>query len=287
VARKDEHRWSRRRALIDTLYAGSSAALGGLALPGRARSAPPSAPDEAYDDYGLDLFGPSAGPELEIDLPQLQYAGDWDPRPGAMRQLGQELRLRTRLAPRRDPSIVTLDAEELFHTPFLYIAGRGSLPDLAEGGEAESRLRRFVDLGGLIVFDDADGGADFGFRREVEALIARMLPGAELSRVPADHVLYRSFYLVDFPAGRTRAHDHVLGVQDEGRIEILVLPNDLGGALARGDDGLYRWPCSPGGNVQREWAIRFAVNILLYATCTDYKSDRAHVETLLRNRRWR
>jgi hypothetical protein len=25
----------------------------------------------------------------------------------------------------------------------------------------------------------------------------------------------------------------------------------------------------------------------LYATCTDYKADRAHVETLLRARRWR
>jgi hypothetical protein len=44
---------------------------------------------------------------------------------------------------------------------------------------------------------------------------------------------------------------------------------------------------TPGGSQQREWAIRFGVNLLLYATCTDYKADRAHVETLLRSRRWR
>ena len=34
-------------------------------------------------------------------------------------------------------------------------------------------------------------------------------------------------------------------------------------------------------------AVVLGVNILLYATCTDYKSDRAHVETLIESRRWR
>jgi hypothetical protein len=285
--------WPRRR-----LLRAASAGLGALALapvaavvPRRARAAPPEElpPElaEEFDRFGFDNFGPGSGPQLELDLPQLEYGGDWNPRPGAMRSLGQELRLRTRLAPVRDPSVVSLDPAELFLTPFLYVAGRGGLPGLRDNEDAERTLRRFVDLGGMIVFDDADGGADFGFERDVEGLVGRMLPGAKLTRVAADHVLYRSFYLIDFPSGRTRARDHVLGVQDEGRIKILYIPNDLGGALARGEDGYYRWSCSPGGSVQREWAIRLGVNVLLYATCTDYKSDRAHVETLMRSRRWR
>jgi hypothetical protein len=274
--------WPRRRFL------GAGVGVGALACATRLRAAPPADElDLAFDDVAYQLFGPKAGPELQIDLPQLQYGGDWNPRPGAMRELSLELRLRTRLAPRRDPSVVSLDPDELFQTPFLYVAGTGGLPGLLDDAQAQAHLRRFVDLGGMIVFDDADGGADLGFRRDVETLVGAMLPGAKLSRVAADHVLYRSFYIIDFPAGRTRAEDHTLGVQDEGRIKILVLPNDLGGALARGDDGLYRWRCTPGGNTQREWAIRMGVNILLYATCTDYKSDRAHVETLMRNRRWR
>src|SRR5690606_11038318 len=103
----------------------------------------------------------------------------------------------------------------------------------------------------------------------------------------SDHVLYRSFYLVDAPLGRTQTFDHLLGVQQEGRIKVLLMRNDLGGALAETDGGLAAYPCVPGGAEQREWAIRFAVNILLYATCTDYKAARAHVETLLRSRRWR
>lgn len=223
---------------------------------------------------------------LTVDLPQLQYPGKWNPRPGAMRELAIELRLRTRLEPVREPSVVTADpATRLFDTPFLYIAGEAGLPPL--GGPAETALGRFLDLGGMIVFDAADGGADLGFERDVAALLGRILPGAALTRVAADHVLYRSFYLVDAPLGRTATFDHVLGIHEEGRLKALLFRNDLGGALARGDGGLFTHPCVPGGAEQREWAFRFAVNILLYATCTDYKADRAHVETLLRNRRWR
>lgn len=222
---------------------------------------------------------------LTVDLPQLQYPGKWNPRPGAMRELAVELRLRTRLEPVREPSVVTAESRALFATPFLYIAGEGNLPPLA--AKAEAALGRFLDLGGMIVFDAADGGTDGGFERDVAALLARIIPGSPLTRVAADHVLYRAFYLVDVPLGRTSAHDHVLGIQEEGRLKALLVRNDLGGALARGQDGLFTHPCTPGGAEQREWAFRFAVNILLYATCTDYKADRAHVETLLRNRRWR
>ena len=57
--------------------------------------------------------------------------------------------------------------------------------------------------------------------------------------------------------------------------------------LARNASGDYVHPCDPGGERQRALAVQFAVNIVLYATCTDYKADPAHVETLLRSRRWR
>jgi len=263
------------------LLAGAAGLCAAAALPpARARAQP-------------GLFGPLGGDDefreptavLTVDLPQLQYAGKWNPRPGALRELAVELRLRTRLEPVREPSVVTAESPALFGTPFLYVAGEGHLPPL--GAKAEAALGRFLDLGGMIVFDAADGGADLGFERDVAALLTRILPGAALTRVAADHVLYRSFYLVETPFGRTNTHDHVLGIQEEGRLKVLLIRNDLGGALARDDGGLFTHPCTPGGATQREWAFRFAVNILLYATCTDYKADRAHVETLLRHRRWR
>ena len=202
-----------------------------------------------------------------------------------MRVLARELRLRTRLEPVSEPTTVAATERALFETPFLYVAGEGELPQLDD--EAEQNLRRFIDLGGLILFDAADGGADLAFTRSVRALLARIMPGSELAPVSGEHVVYRSFYLVDFPWGRTQVHDSLLAVQEEGRLKVMLTRNDLGGALAETDSGLAAYPCTPGGSDQREWAIRFGVNILLYATCTDYKADRAHVETLLRSRRWK
>ncbi len=247
---------------------------------GRAAGAQP--PEELAPELRsiLDSFEHAPLSVLHIDLPQLQYAGNWNPRPGAMRELATELRLRTRLEPLREPSVVSLDSPSLFQTPWLYIAGQGGFPPPGEAGEAQ--LRRFVDLGGMLVFDDADGGTDRGFERDVRALLGRILPGASVMPVSREHVLYRAFYLVGTPVGRTQIHSDILGVQEEGRLEVLLFRNDLGGALARGQDGRHLHPCVPGGALQREWAIRFATNILLYATCTDYKSDPAHVETLLR-----
>lgn len=268
--------FTRRRALL-----GGAAAALGLSPALAAARIPGLRPGRGGDD----IYDPDPDAVLEIDLPQLEYAGRWNPRPGAMRQLATELRLRTRLEPVREPTTVTPTSSKLFHTPFLYIAGEGGLGPL--GAAAEARLARFLDLGGMIVFDAADGGTDLGFEKDVSALLGRIAPGSPLAPVSGEHVLFRSFYLVDAPMGRTRARDQVLGIEDDGRLRALLITNDLGGALARGADGLPIYPCVPGGPEQREWAIRFAINILLYATCTDYKSDRAHVETLLYNRRWR
>lgn len=221
---------------------------------------------------------------LRIDLPQLRYPGHWQPYPAVMHSLGSVLRLRTRVNPMRNPSIVDLHKREnLFSSPFLYIAGKEALPALTSAQATD--LRRFVDFGGLLVFDDASAGTHHAFRDSVTQWTSILLPESKLEPLGPSHVLFRSFYLVKQPSGRRNVEKYCLAVQQEGRIKILFLPNDLGGALARNTQG-YTMPCSPGGDVQREWAHRFAVNLLLYATCTDYKSDPAHVQTLLRRRTW-
>lgn len=221
---------------------------------------------------------------LEIDLPQLRYEGEWQPHSQVLQSMASALRLRTRVNATRKPTVVNLkDRSRLFDTPFLYVAGKEALPGLSAPQAAD--LRRFVDFGGLLVFDDASAGTHNAFKDSVNRWVQTLLPGSELEPVGQEHVLFRSFYLVKQPAGRRSVANHCLAVQEEGRLKVLYLPNDLGGALARNAQG-HTLPCSPGGEVQREWAHRFAVNLLLYATCTDYKSDPAHVQTLLRRRRW-
>jgi hypothetical protein len=42
----------------------------------------------------------------------------------------------------------------------------------------------------------------------------------------------------------------------------------------------------PGGDRQREMALRMGINLVMYATCLDYKRDQVHVTEILRRRRW-
>jgi hypothetical protein len=43
----------------------------------------------------------------------------------------------------------------------------------------------------------------------------------------------------------------------------------------------------PGGEEQREQAFRFAVNVVMYALCLDYKTEQAHIDFIMRTRRAR
>ena len=42
----------------------------------------------------------------------------------------------------------------------------------------------------------------------------------------------------------------------------------------------------PGGDTQREEAFRLGVNLVMYALCLDYKTEQAHIDYILRTRRF-
>jgi hypothetical protein len=42
------------------------------------------------------------------------------------------------------------------------------------------------------------------------------------------------------------------------------------------------FPVSPGGEVQREYAYRAGVNMVMYALSGNYKADQVHVPTILK-----
>ncbi len=69
-----------------------------------------------------------------------------------------------------------------------------------------------------------------------------------------------------------------------GQAQVLFSEHDLGGALARGASGTWEQPVVPGGDMQREQAIRLAVNIAMYVLCSNYKDDQVHAPFLMRRR---
>ncbi len=227
------------------------------------------------------------GPGSRFRFGQLVLARDQPPRPAALRRLLWELDKRTSIEVDLESPLVTLDSPRLHETPVLYLAGdrEFALPSPAAVGA----LRRFLAFGGFLLVDSAEGSTDGAFDKSVRALVDVLYPrpAAGLELVPADHVVYKSFYLLDRPLGRLALSPVMEGVTRGGRLVIAYVQNDLGGAWVRDNLGNYELACLPGGERQRELAFRMGVNLAMYALCLDYKTDQVHVPFIMRRRRWR
>jgi hypothetical protein len=215
---------------------------------------------------------------LRLRLPNLP-----DPRPSALRRLAWDLERRTSLVTIPEPIELPIASPELFRYPLGLLSGdRGfALPPEVD----IVRLRRYLTFGGCLLIDSAEGHAGGAFDESVHRLLARVLPGDMPKPVPADHVLWKSFYILHDVPGRISVTPSLECIERDRRLAVLYTQNDLCGALAR--DGFGRWEHDvvPGGEEQRERAFRFAVNVVMYALCLDYKTEQAHIDFIMRTRR--
>ena len=104
-----------------------------------------------------------------------------------------------------------------------------------------------------------------------------------MAPLPGDHSLYRAFFLLDRPVGRVAISEVLEGVTLGPVTPIVYCPNDLSGALHRGEDGRDRFPVVPNGELQRKEAIKLGVNLVMYSLTSNYKHDQAHVLELMRD----
>jgi hypothetical protein len=212
----------------------------------------------------------------------VQHGGAWNPHPTAFRRLAWELTRRTSIEIANDAVPVRLDRPGVQRFPMLVLAGAGAMPPLSDGERAA--LRRHLQYGGFLLVDSADGSDGSGFDAAVRRELARVLPAAPLQPVARDHVLNKSFYLIDRQGGRVLVKPWVEAQTLDGRLAVVYSQNDLGGAWARSEYGDWEFPCTPGGEPQRETAIRIGVNLAMYALCTDYKDDAVHLPFIMRRR---
>lgn len=211
--------------------------------------------------------------------------------------LGQILRQRTTIET-GPPIGVDIEADELAFFPVLYwpVIVDQALPSV----DAIAKLRTYVQQGGMIVFDTRDGdiAGIVGNTPEAERLrvLAAPLGLPGLEPVPSDHVLTRSFYLLEEMPGRYRGDVWVEaspnlpradGVPfargNDGVTPVVISGNDWIGAWALDQAGNRLLPVGSGtsGERQREIAYRFGVNLMMYALTGNYKSDQVHVPALL------
>lgn len=228
------------------------------------------------------FLGGAAGAS-DLRVAQLQTKGAWNPRPDAVRRLLWEVTQRTSIEVELDVHAVQADARDLFRYPFIYWTGSGGFPPIEEAGVR--RLRRMLTYGGTLLIDSADADPGGAFDTAVRRDLARILPTASLVRMPNEHVIYKSFYLVNHQGGRTLRVPYLESIRLEKRDAVVYCQNDLGGAWARDAFGRWEFQVTPGGERQREMAFRLGINILMYALCLDYKEDLVHAPFILKRRR--
>ena len=215
----------------------------------------------------------------------LQVGGSSNPRPNALRRLLWEIEKRTSISVDLESPLVTPTSDTLHETPVLYLAGDREFPLPSKHGiEA---LRRFLTFGGFLIIDSAEGSTDGAFDQSVRQLVEAIFPPpGGLDVVAPDHVVYKSFYLLDRPLGRLAISPMMEAVVRDDRMVVAYVQNDLGGAWSRDNFGNYEFPCEPDGERQRELSFRMGVNLVMYALCLDYKTDQVHVPFIMRRRRW-
>ena len=157
--------------------------------------------------------------------------------------------------------------------------------------------------GGIVLFDTADEfqrvGADLdatttpaGDRASATSSAALDVP--PLEPVPADHVITKTYYLLDDLPGRytggtfwveattPASDDHRRPARpSDGVSPILITSNDMAGAWAIDDTGAFLFPMVTTDTRQREMAFRAGINIVMYALTGNYKTDQIHVPDLL------
>jgi len=212
-----------------------------------------------------------------------RHGGTWDTRAHGLRRLCWEVSSRTSVEVYPEARPLDLTDRSLFKYPFLYFGGEGAFPPLSD--DEVAGLRRWLNWGGFMLADSNDGSNGDGFDASLRRELARVLPGSPLTRLPADHVVFKSFYLLDRFGGRLLVRPFLEAATVGKRVAVVYSQNDLGGAWSRDEHGDWEFEVSPGGEGQREIAIRTGVNLVFYAMCLDYKEDAVHVPYIMKRRR--
>ncbi|CAN7407846.1 DUF4159 domain-containing protein [Neorhizobium sp. LjRoot104] len=287
-------------------------------VPGRRRTAGNAAAVIAALAFGLFVFmpgqsqaqemAPGAGAKpgdeqiLErLDTTHLAYVttGEQDVdriSEQGLEGLSQFLTYRTTLEPGA-PVGLDITKDELSFYPIIYwpISATAPMPSQA----AISRIDAYMRNGGTVLFDtrdqysSLDGGGTTPNGERLQAILANIdIP--PLEPTPTDHVLTRSFYLLtNFPGRYTggplwveaRQEAKNTGAQlsssGDGVTPLLITGNDFAGAWAVDSQGGPVLPTVPPDEMQREYAYRSGVNIMMYMLTGNYKADQVHVPALL------
>jgi hypothetical protein len=254
----------------------------------------PAAPPDTRPPIPRELFAAGAVTRLAYVVTGDKAVDDMSK--AGLAGLNIVLGARTALEP---GEAVGVDAarDELAFFPILYwpvVAGR-PIP----APETLRKLEAYMKGGGLVIFDTRDamsarpGGGTTPEGDQLRRML-QTLDIPELEPIPRDHVLTKTFYILDgfvgrYDTGTTWVEILPPAGEDGNRparagdsvSPIVITSNDLASAWAVNRRGEGLVPISGSDPRQREMALRAGVNLVMYALTGNYKADQVHVPALL------
>ncbi|MBB5073237.1 hypothetical protein HNQ69_000341 [Bartonella callosciuri] len=214
-----------------------------------------------------------------------------------LESLSQFIAERTMLSP-GSVMALDLDKDELSFYPLIYWPIDANSPVPTQ--KSLEKINSFMKNGGTILFDTRDqinsnlnleGTATQATQRLRTILKGLNIPAIEPAST--DHVIARSFYIMpDFP-GLYRGsplwvESSSTNIKNENSLStgdnvssLLITGNNFAGAWALDEKGRWKYPLIPNDPMQRLWAFRAGLNIVIYVLTGNYKADQVHVPALL------
>jgi hypothetical protein len=232
---------------------------------------------------------------------RLAYVVTGDPRVDrisreGLQSLTETLARRTAFSPGA-PRAIDPAHDELAFYPLIYWPVAPELPQ--PGPEAARRIEAYMKQGGLVLFDTRDGEMQIpgGPPTPAQEWLRNFLKNIDLpplAPAPPNHVVYRTFYILDGLVGRSEngstyiealppeaGKENRPALAGDGVSPIIIASNDLAAGWAGDSFGEPLYPLDPGGPRQHEMALRGGVNAAIYALTGNYKADQVHVRELL------
>ena len=203
------------------------------------------------------MAAPALAQEGKFTVARLKYSGggDWYNDPTIIPNLMNFLRKEAQIDATETEARVSLNDEDIFSYPFLFMTGHGRITFSRK--EAD-RLRTYLTSGGFLFADD-DYGMDVHFKREMK----KVFPDKKLLEIPFSHDIYHCHY--DFPNGLPKIHEHDghpprgYGYFHEGRLVVFyAYSTNISDGWA--DPEVHGNP-----EATRELALRMGTNVVVYA----------------------
>ena len=188
-----------------------------------------------------------------------------------------------------EPKGINIENDEISFFPILYWPINQE--EIILNDKIINKIQNYMKSGGLIIFDTRDANPSNivsnvkSIEQNILKSILKALDLPVLINVPENHVLKRSFYLLDSLPGRYSGGNVWVEAtaqnSKDGVSSVIIGGNDWASSWAKDKNNKPLFSVIPGGEKQREFSYRFGINVVMYAMTGNYKADQVHIKSIL------